>query len=81
MLARSEFVERTFAHASKTGGARRSWLHGIEKDRKRHLIAAAAHNLGLLMRTLFKMGAPRGLQAFVYFASSLYLSILNLWRS
>jgi IS5 family transposase len=75
---RSEFVERTFAHVCETGGARRSWLHGIEKVRKRHLIAAAAHNLGLLMRTLFKMGTPRGLQAFVDLASSLYLTILTL---
>jgi transposase len=75
---RSEFVERTFAHVCETGGARRSWLHGIEKVRKRHLIAAAAHNLGLLMRMLFKMGTPRGLQAFVDLASSLYLTILTL---
>jgi transposase len=75
---RSEFVERTFAHVCETGGARRSWLHGIEKVRKRHLIAAAAHNLGLLMRTLFKMGTPRGLQAFADLASSLYLTILTL---
>jgi IS5 family transposase len=75
---RSEFVERTFAHVCETGGARRSWLHGIEKVRKRHLMAAAAHNLGLLMRMLFKMGTPRGLQAFVDLASSLCLTILAL---
>ena len=36
----------------------------MENVRKRYLISAAAHNLGCLMRTLFKMGTPRGLQQF-----------------
>lgn len=72
---RSERVERTFAHVCETGGARRTWLCGIEKVRKRYLIAAAAHNLGCLMRTLFHMGTPRGLQAFADLLSSLYLAI------
>jgi transposase len=61
---RSERVERSFAHVCETGGARRTWLIGIENVRKRYLISAAAHNLGLLMRSLFKMGTPRGLQQF-----------------
>jgi hypothetical protein len=61
---RSERVERSFAHVCETGGARRTWLTGIENVRKRYLISAAAHNLGLLMRSLFKMGTPRGLQEF-----------------
>jgi transposase len=61
---RSERVERSFAHVCETGGARRTWLTGIENVRKRYLISAAAHNLGLLMRSLFKMGTPRGLQQF-----------------
>jgi transposase len=59
---RSEFVERTFAHLCETGGARRSWLCGLAKISKRYLMQAAAHNLGLLMRKLFGMGTPRGLQ-------------------
>ena len=59
---RSEQVERTFAHVCETGGARRTWLRGIENVRKRSLIAAVAHNLGRLMRALFGMGTPRGLQ-------------------
>jgi transposase len=59
---RSEKVERTFAHVCETGGARRTWLRGIEKVRKRYLMAAMAHNLGRLMRGLFGMGTPRGLQ-------------------
>jgi transposase len=60
---RSERVERSFAHMCDSGGARRSWLHGIEKVQKRYLIAAMARNLGLLMRKLFAMGTAKGLQA------------------
>ena len=60
---RSERVERSFAHVCETGGARRTWLCGIEKVQKRYLIAAVARNLGLIMRKLFGMGTPRGLQA------------------
>ena len=72
---RSERTERTFAHVCETGGARRTWLIGIDKLRKRYLIAAAAHNLGCLMRALFQMGTPRGLQTFADLLSSLYLAI------
>lgn len=60
---RSERVERSFAHVCETGGARRTWLRGIAKVRKRYLIAAVAHNLGCLMRVLFGIGTPRGLPA------------------
>jgi transposase len=59
---RSEKVERSFAHTCETGGARRTWLRGIGKVRKRYLIAAVAHNLGRLMRALFGIGTPKGLQ-------------------
>jgi transposase len=61
---RSERVERSFAHVCETGGARRTWLRGIDKVRKRYLMSAAAHNLGVVMRSLFNMGTPRGLQQF-----------------
>ena len=61
---RSERVERSFAHVCETGGARRTWLAGIENVRKRYLLSAAAHNLGVLMHSLFGMGTPRGLQQF-----------------
>jgi len=60
---RSELVERSFAHVCDTGGARRSCLCGIEKVQKRYLLAAVARNLGLVMRKLFGIGTPRGLQA------------------
>lgn len=61
---RSEKVERTFAHVLETGGARRTWLRGDEKVRKRYSLATAAYNLGVIMRTLFGIGTARGLQAF-----------------
>jgi transposase len=72
---RSELVERSFAHVCDTGGARRSWLHGIEKVQKRCLLAAVARNLGLVMRKLFGIGAPRGLQA----AGALVSFVLFAW--
>jgi transposase len=81
---RSELTERTFAHVCETGGARRTWLTTIENVRKRYLISAAAHNLGLLMRSLFKMGTPRGLQQFrtdlARVVSSVYLAWLATQR-
>jgi transposase len=77
---RSERVERSFAHMCETGGARRTWLTGIDNVRKRYLMSAAAHNLGVLMRSLFKMGTPRGLQQFckdlAKVVSSLYFACL-----
>ena len=87
-IVRSQLTERTFAHVCETGGARRTWLAGIKNVRKRYLISAAAHNLGLLMRSLFKMGTPRGLQQFKTdlegVVSSFYLAWLaakRFWKS
>ena len=60
---RSEFVERSFAHVCRTGGARRSWLHGLEDVTKRYLMYVAGKNLGVIMRSLFGMGKPKTLQA------------------
>jgi transposase len=81
---RSEFVERTFAHVCETGGARRTWLRGMEKVKKRYLLAAAAHNIGVLMRKLFQMGTPRGMQEHVDdlwgFAHAIYLVCLASGR-
>src|SRR6202012_5100392 len=59
---RSEVCERTFAHICDSGGMRRSWLRGLEDVTKRYVIAAAAHNLGRIMRKLFGVGKPRTLQ-------------------
>jgi transposase len=76
---RSELVERSFAHMCDTGGARRSWLHGIDKVQKRYLIAAVARNLGLLMRKLFGMGTPRGLQAEGGLAAIVWLVCFHIY--
>ena len=59
---RSENVERSFAHICEIGGARRTWLRGIEKINKRYQIVAAARNLGLLMLKAFGIGKQRSLQ-------------------
>jgi transposase len=72
---RSELVERSFAHVCDSGGARRSWLHGIEKVQKRYLIAAVARNLGLIMRKLFAIGTPKGLQT----AGGLFYLVCFAW--
>ena len=76
---RSERLERSFAHVCQTGGARRTWVAGIENVQKRYLISAAAHNLGLLMRSLFKMGTPRGLQQFKTGLKGVLSSVFLAW--
>lgn len=77
---RSEVVERSFAHVCETGGARRTWLRGLEKIRKRYQIHTAARNLGLLMRDLFGMGKPRTLRKGMRLVWFVYLHIQCLWR-
>ena len=60
----------------ETGGSRRTWLIGIDKVRKRHLMSAMAHNLGIVMRNLFGMGTARSLQAEGSLAATLYSTLL-----
>lgn len=74
---RSERVERSFAHICETGGARRSWLRGVEKVQKRLLATATARNLGLVMRKLFGVGKPRALQGVLARLLSLTLAVIN----
>jgi transposase len=62
MRRRGELLERPFAHMYETGAMRRVHLRGHENILKRVLVHAGALNLGLLMRTLFGVGTPRGLQ-------------------
>ena len=76
---RSELVERSFAHVCDTGGGRRSWLRGLTNVRKRHLIAAAAHNLGLVLRKLLGAGKPRAYDDLLRVLESLYLAQPTLW--
>jgi hypothetical protein len=59
---RSERCERSFAHLCDSGGMRRTWLHGLVDTTKRYVIAAAAHNLGRILRKLFGIGKPKALQ-------------------
>ena len=59
---RSEFAERSFAHSCETGAGRRTWLRGHENVTKRYSVHMAGRNLGVLMRKLFGIGTPRGLQ-------------------
>jgi transposase len=76
---RSELTERTFAHICETGGARRTWLRSLLKVSKRYLLQAAARNLGLILRKLFGMGTPRGLQGSGGLFWALYLAIKTCW--
>ena len=55
-------LERPFAHCLETGGLRRVFLRGRENIEKRYQIHVAGVNLGILMRSLFGKGTPRGLQ-------------------
>jgi len=81
---RSEVVERSFAHICDTGGARRSWLRGLVNVTKRYLIAAAAHNLGRLLRLVSGIGKPKSLQGNGGFAALVHLLLAPLgfvWMS
>lgn len=77
---RSELTERSFAHVCETGGARRTWLRGLDQVRKRYLIQVAARNLGLILRKLFGIGTPRSLQGLVGLCCALYLALATCWR-
>lgn len=58
---RREKVERSFAHMLESGGMRRMHVRGMSNVDKRYLVQAAACNLGILMRSLFGFGTPRGM--------------------
>ena len=51
------------------------------KVSKRYLLQVAARNFGLIMRKLFGMGTPRGLQKGGGAASLAYLLMLTLCRA
>jgi len=59
---RGELIERTFAHCYETGGMRRTHLRKHNNILKRLLIHVAGMNLGLLLRNMYGIGTPRGLQ-------------------
>ena len=70
MRKRGELVERPFAHCLETGGMRRVHLRRRDNIAKRYLVHVAGHNLGVLMRSLFGKGTPRGLAGLRPAASS-----------
>jgi transposase len=76
---RGELLERPFAHLYETRAMRRVYLRGHQNILKRILLHAAAMNLGLLMRTLFGVGTPRGLQGRVAAVFIILLSFVTLW--
>ncbi len=75
---RSEVCERSFAHLCDSGGTRRSWLRGLKNVTKRYLIAAAAHNLGRILRKLFGIGKPKNLQGGYSLAALVQIAITLL---
>ncbi len=75
MRRRGELLERPFAHCLETGGMRRVYLRGRENIEKRMQLHVAGFNLGLLMRTLFGKGTPRGLHECPASPSSPFISL------
>jgi hypothetical protein len=57
---------------------RRSWLRGLAEVTKRYLMAAAAHNLGRIMRRLFGVGKPRTLQGLRALAAITHLIAMTI---
>ena len=55
---------------------RRTHLRGHENILKRVLVHSGAFNLGLLMRQIFGVGTPRGLQGRLH---DLLAQLLHLW--
>ncbi|CAN5466758.1 transposase [soil metagenome] len=78
---RSEVVERTFAHVCETGGSRRSHLRGLANVAKRYVIAAAAHNLGRILRTLTGVGKPKALQGAANVLGALGERLASRWET
>jgi transposase len=77
---RSEYVERSFAHLCETGGTRRLWLRGTADITKWYLMRVAARNLCVIMRAVFAVGTPRGLQGMAgRLSSALYHLSVRLW--
>jgi transposase len=73
---RSEYAERSMAHVCDTGGARRTWLRGLENVAKRYWVTVAGRNLGVIMLAIFGIGKPRTLQGVVAAISHALRSLL-----
>ena len=85
MRRRGETIERSFAHVYDTGGMRRTHLRGHTNILKRLLIHAGGFNLGLVMRQVFGVGTPRGLQgrlaAAIAVVVALWTLLTDRWMS
>ena len=83
MRRRGETIERSFAHVYDTGGMRRTHLRGHTNILKRLLIHAGGFNLALIMRQVFGVGTPRGLQgrlaAAIAVAVALWTLLADRW--
>ena len=78
---RSEYAERSFAHTCETGGGRRTWLRGQVNVAKRYWVQGAGHNLSLLMRAIYGVGTPRGLQGTYLLLTALFAWLHRQLRS
>jgi len=78
MRRRGETIERSFAHVYDTGGMRRTHLRGHANILKRLLIHAGGFNLGLVMRQVFGVGTPRGLQGRLAAAMAVVVALWTL---
>ena len=78
MRQRGERIERSFAHLYDTGGMRRTHLRGHTNILKRVLIHAGGFNLGPVMRHLFGIGTPRGLQGRVAAVVALLWALMGV---
>jgi transposase len=78
MRRRGETIERSFAHVYDTGGMRRTHLRGHSNILKRLLIHAGGFNLGLIMRQIFGVGTPRGLQGRLAAAMAVVIALWTL---
>jgi transposase len=76
---RGEKLERTMAHLYETGRMRRIHLRGHGNIIKRLLIHACSLNLGLLMRTLHRVGTPRSLQDGTFQAAFVFWLMLEAY--
>lgn len=81
---RSELVERSFALTKCSGNLGRMTIRGLENVTKRYLIHAAAYNLGLVMRSLFGYGTPKGLagalaRLIITLLSAIELKLAAIW--
>jgi transposase len=79
LRSRGELLERPFAHALETGAMRRTHLRRHENILKRLLVHVSGLNLGLLMRTRFGVGTPRGLQGRANLLTHLLELLQRLW--